>query len=135
MTRVQVSNQTWGIPQPLPPLTIEPHWHPEILTLVTFSCAGRGTAPYTQFDRLPIKSVPKLTQDDYLPSGMTPLYDAIGVTVGRLGESPVGDKVIVVIMTDGEENSSREWSHAQVKALIDQRTRCPTSAVERRTTG
>ncbi|QEM41598.1 hypothetical protein SEA_FORZA_131 [Gordonia phage Forza] len=61
------------------------------------------------------------------PSGMTALYDGIGKIVSDKGaelrdmdEKSRPGKVIVLILTDGEENSSREWKQSQVKELLKQ---------------
>lgn len=73
------------------------------------------------------KNVDKLNSDTYQPRGMTPLYDAIGITLSRLDEwlKDDGDdkdrKVIVAIITDGLENSSREYTQAQIKSTIKDR--------------
>lgn len=60
-----------------------------------------------------------------VPRGGTALLDAIGKTVTDFGaelaampENERPGNVIVVVVTDGEENSSREWDAAGVKALI-----------------
>ncbi len=62
--------------------------------------------------------------DDYNPSGMTALYDAVGSAVTKtqayletLGEKRPSD-VIVVILTDGLENVSQQWTARQVFDLI-----------------
>lgn len=71
---------------------------------------------------LPLSSVRKLDTQTYVPGGNTALNDAIGITVRKVeGDKPQVDKVITVIMTDGEENSSREWTHDAVKSLIEQK--------------
>lgn len=64
--------------------------------------------------------------DIILPRGGTALNDAIGVTIVTLGERfekmPEDERpglVIVVIVTDGEENSSREYTTEQAKALVE----------------
>lgn len=61
------------------------------------------------------------------PRGMTALYDAIGRACTELGarlaarpEDERPGTVIVAIMTDGQENHSREWMAAAVKARIKQ---------------
>lgn len=69
-----------------------------------------------------IDAVAPLELDNYLPCCMTPLYDAIGQSCTRLkcelkGRTDVA--VSVTIITDGYENSSREWSGGAVKALIE----------------
>lgn len=69
--------------------------------------------------------VPALTMETYAPSGGTALLDAMGKTIHatgrRLAAMPEADrpgKVIVVIITDGEENSSREFTYPQVNEMI-----------------
>ncbi len=64
------------------------------------------------------------------PRGMTALRDAIGKTVVSLGqklsdldESFRPEHVVVVIMTDGYENASIEFSAESVKSLIEQQQR------------
>jgi uncharacterized protein YegL len=71
---------------------------------------------------IPLSKVSKLDAKSYVPGGNTALNDAIGITVRKIdGDRPQVDKVVTVIMTDGEENSSREWTHDAVKALIEQK--------------
>lgn len=71
---------------------------------------------------IPLANVKKLDPKSYEPGGNTALNDAIGITVRKVdADRPQVDKIITVIMTDGEENSSREWTHDAVKALIEQK--------------
>jgi hypothetical protein len=71
---------------------------------------------------IPLPKVKKLDDKSYVPGGNTALNDAIGITVRKVeADKPRVDKVITVIMTDGEENSSREWTLDAVKALIEQK--------------
>jgi len=71
---------------------------------------------------IPLMKVKKLDPKSYVPGGNTALNDAIGITVRKVeDDKPQVDKVITVIMTDGEENSSREWTLNAVKALIEQK--------------
>lgn len=51
------------------------------------------------------------------PRGSTALYDAVGKTLEAT--KTVADKYICVIVTDGQENSSREWSKDAVHSAID----------------
>jgi hypothetical protein len=60
----------------------------------------------------------KVTSDEVNPRGMTPLYDAIGRMVA-LAEKDRPEKAVIVIMTDGEENSSEEMTKATTKAALD----------------
>jgi uncharacterized protein YegL len=71
---------------------------------------------------VPLSNIKKLDAQSYLPGGNTALNDAIGITVRKVdADRPQVDKVVTVIMTDGEENSSREWTLDAVKALINQK--------------
>jgi hypothetical protein len=61
------------------------------------------------------------------PRGATALLDAVGRTITAVGEQlnskPEGERpgeVIVVILTDGHENASREFTNRQIKTLITQ---------------
>lgn len=59
-----------------------------------------------------------VTDDEASPRGMTPLYDAIGRIVA-LAEADKPEKAVLVIMTDGHENSSRELTKQGAKAALD----------------
>ena len=60
-----------------------------------------------------------MTSNSYKPGGGTALYDAIaeGVRIADKDKSEE-ERVICVIMTDGEENSSRETTKEQVRNII-----------------
>jgi uncharacterized protein YegL len=66
-----------------------------------------------------LADVPELTAADYQPRGNTPLYDAIGECVRRVDAKDRG--VIVLIITDGAENASTEFTQDTVKALIKEK--------------
>jgi len=75
-----------------------------------------------QFDVLR-RNVPALhwenvTDREASPRGMTPLLDAIGRLVA-LAEGDNPDKAIIVVMTDGQENASREVTREGAKAALD----------------
>lgn len=65
-----------------------------------------------------------LTSEDFVPRGMTPLFDAIGRGVddldGKLKASG-STKAILVIVTDGQENASRRYSHSAITEMIKSR--------------
>ena len=80
-------------------------------------------------DAKDIKKVPELTDKEYYARGMTALLDAVGRTVtdtfGRMnhdGICPAKRRVLFLIMTDGKENHSREYTKADVKAMIEKAT-------------
>jgi len=58
-----------------------------------------------------------------IPSGMTALYDAVGQTIDAMGKRFTADpqpdrKVVLVILTDGQENSSHEYTAKQVAEML-----------------
>lgn len=68
-----------------------------------------------------LSDVPRLDADNYVPRGTTALHDAIGNTITAFNHrvTPREDeRVLVVVQTDGYENSSREWTLDSVRALI-----------------
>lgn len=65
----------------------------------------------------PIADVPPLTEATFVPRGMTAMNDAIGRALTKL-ETAKPEKAIVCILTDGQENASKEFTAAQVKSLI-----------------
>jgi hypothetical protein len=78
----------------------------------------------TVWDR-PLYHVPKLGVENYVPRGNTALFDAIGETITSLGinlarlpESERPEHVIVMVLTDGQENASREYSQAQIRQMV-----------------
>ena len=90
----------------------------QYLTFVTFD-SGADESVRTVIDTMPIEQVRDLTRDDYRPNGCTPLYDAMGKSLTAL-EKKVSDddQVLVTIITDGMENSSREYTGASVCEIV-----------------
>lgn len=99
------------------------------------SVAGRCRLSLAQFDdsyervyaAVDIHDVPAL---DLQPRGSTALHDAMvrligeaGTELGSLPEDQRPGTVLVAVLTDGHENSSREATAAMVKALVGQQQR------------
>ena len=100
---------------------------------------GKATMTLVQFDTqdpyevihqmTPIKDVPELTRKTYVPRAATPLLDAMGRGINDLDsilakmekkEKP--SRIVMVIITDGQENSSREFRKDQVEKMIREKT-------------
>ena len=96
------------------------------ITLVKFNSTIGVMSIY---DSKPIQQVETLSY--FCCDGMTDLNDAIGKSIVNLGkkleampEDQRPGKVIMVILTDGEENSSKEYSYQQIKDMMEhQRTK------------
>ncbi len=92
------------------------------LTLVQFDSID----PYeVVYRRLPIDRVPRLSRETFVPRASTPLLDAIGrgiveldTTLSRLEPVERPDRVLFVIVTDGHENSSREYTYERIEQMI-----------------
>lgn len=67
--------------------------------------------------RSPIQQVHKLTKKDYSVGGCTALYDALGNGISFM-EQEHAQKVLFIIITDGYENASSEYSKSRIKNLI-----------------
>jgi hypothetical protein len=96
---------------------------------------GHGSATITlvQFDDryetvysvAPIATAPPLTGDTFVPRGSTALLDAIGRTIDTTGarlaamrEEDRPEQVMMVILTDGEENASRHFDNDAIARRI-----------------
>jgi uncharacterized protein YegL len=79
-----------------------------------------------------VREVQPITEKEYSVGGSTALLDAIGYTIYKIDnkqmkneENQRADKVMFVIITDGEENASREYSVGDIKQIIENRkNRC-----------
>lgn len=76
-----------------------------------------------------VATIPNLSVETFVPRGSTPLYDAVGrgiVSTGerlaKMAEHERPEHVIFVIVTDGQENASREYTAQRIKELIKQQT-------------
>lgn len=88
-----------------------------------FALTMFDTAVVEPYKNIKVSEVPKLTAVTYRPGGNTALLDAIGRTIKQIDElSSKPDKIVVLIMTDGQENSSHEYKKADLATLIAERT-------------
>lgn len=96
---------------------------------------GKATLTLVQFDSKdpyevichfkPLAEVPELTRETYVPRANTPLLDAMGrgindldATLAKMQEGKRPDRIVMVIITDGQENASREFTKGQVEKMI-----------------
>lgn len=93
-----------------------------------FALDGKLTLTLTQFDNA-FETVARMAQEPFEyrlePRGMTALLDAVGQEVVRTGqdlaalaEADRPGKVLLVIVTDGDENSSHEYTLAKVREML-----------------
>ncbi len=89
------------------------------VTLVLFNSSETKTV----YDKAASAQAQELTGQTYQPNAGTPLYDAMGNALNKFRYS-LNDKekhkVLVTIITDGEENASKEYSGPAIKKLVDE---------------
>lgn len=82
------------------------------------------------YEAVDLNEVPELTSAEYYARGTTALLDATGMTITealskmeREKICPAKRRVLIMIMTDGYENASKEFTKAKVKALVEGTTK------------
>ena len=99
------------------------------VTIVQFPSLKDEDGIQTILPKSNVKTARKITSDDYVITGMTPLYDAIGAVIKKAdqriarrvakGKNP--ESQVVVIFTDGGENASRKFTKENIFTLIAER--------------
>ena len=92
-----------------------------LVSVVLFSGSSK-----VLYDRVELSKIETMTEKQYCPEGCTALLDAVGNAVNHIRtihkyarEEDRPEKTVFVITTDGEENSSREFTYRKVKELIE----------------
>ncbi|MCL2866708.1 MAG: VWA domain-containing protein, partial [Clostridia bacterium] len=77
-------------------------------------------------DRIDIKAVRRMSEQEYFVRGSTALLDAVGKSINKIGgvqkntdNAYRAEKVLFVITTDGMENASREFSYEKIRSMIE----------------
>lgn len=95
------------------------------LSLVQFDSEGYDVV----IDAKPLADAPNLTTKTFQPRASTPLLDAMGRVITDAGarfkamaEGERPENVVVVVITDGHENASREFTAERIKAMVTHQT-------------
>ena len=79
------------------------------------------------YENVDVRFCLQMDKTNFIPGGMTALYDAIGYTIdneidtlGNLKKEDRPIKTLCVILTDGEENSSKKYSSTKIKEMISE---------------
>ena len=89
------------------------------VTLVVFN----GSATRTVYERVGCVHAEELTAETYCPDSNTPLYDAMGTTLTNFRQTldaETDHRALVTIITDGQENASKEYSGQQIRKIVDE---------------
>lgn len=93
----------------------------------TFSLYLFDSSYQRVYESINVSEVQELNDSNYIPSSMTALYDAIGITIEnqieKIKKQPEGEKIertLCVILTDGEENRSTRYSREAIFNIIEE---------------
>jgi hypothetical protein len=84
----------------------------------TFTLIKFNDKIHNKYENIPLDEVKELTSEDYVPNGSTALYDAIGYTINRFRNER---DVLMVIITDGQENASRKYGKQFVSTKLEEK--------------
>ena len=93
-----------------------------LISFVTFNGLEIKTLHFCE----PVEKLNLIDEKKYQPDASTPLYDAMGFSFAKLRkelESKTEYNVLVTILTDGEENSSKEFSGEAIRQLVEELTK------------
>lgn len=89
------------------------------ISLISFN--GLGIKTHHFMDR--VEKLTELNTSRYRPDALTPLFDAMGFGINKLKHALTDQTnfhVLVTILTDGEENASKEFSGSDIKKLVEE---------------
>jgi Mg-chelatase subunit ChlD len=89
------------------------------ISLITFNGLGQKLLHFVD----PVQNLNQIDDERYDPTASTPLFDAMGFGLNKLKKHLANEtdyNVLVTILTDGEENASKEYSGNDIKKLIEE---------------
>ena len=90
-----------------------------LISMVSFNALNNNILHFVD----PVNKLDNINDKSYNPASMTPLYDAMGFSISKLKQYLDGKEnysVLVTVLTDGEENASKEYTGAAIKNLVDE---------------
>jgi hypothetical protein len=88
-----------------------------LISMVSFNDLNNNILHFVD----PVNKLDAINDSTYNPASMTPLYDAMGFSISKLKQYLEGKEnysVLVTVLTDGEENASKEYSGTTIKNLV-----------------
>lgn len=89
------------------------------VTLISFNGLAQKTLHFMD----PVERLEQINSASYQPAASTPLFDAMGFSFAKLRkvlQNTNDYNVLVTILTDGEENASKEYTVTAIKRLIEE---------------
>jgi hypothetical protein len=90
-----------------------------LISMVSFNALNNNILHFID----PVSKLDAINDITYNPASMTPLYDAMGFSISKLKlylEGKENYSVLVTVLTDGEENASKEYTGVAIKNLVDE---------------
>ena len=90
-----------------------------LISMVSFNALNNKILHFID----PVNKLDAINDSTYNPASMTPLFDAMGFSISKLKQYLEGKdnySVLVTILTDGEENASKEYTGPAIKNLVDE---------------
>jgi hypothetical protein len=90
-----------------------------LISMVSFNALNNNILHFVD----PVNKLDTINDKSYNPASMTPLYDAMGFSISKLKQYLDGKEnysVLVTVLTDGEENASKEYTGAAIKNIVDE---------------
>jgi hypothetical protein len=90
-----------------------------LISMVSFNDLDNKVLHFVE----PVNKLASINDSTYNPASLTPLYDAMGFSISKLKQYLEGKEnynVLVTILTDGEENASKEYTGTAIKNLVDE---------------
>jgi Mg-chelatase subunit ChlD len=87
------------------------------VTLVTFNGMGNKILHVVE----PVVNLSAIDVNSYNPNASTPLFDAMAFAINKLKQllHTENYNVLVTILTDGEENASREYRANDIRTMVE----------------
>ena len=72
------------------------------------------------YEDRPVSQAGELTRANYMPEGGTALYDSLAYVLYKIKDTAT--KTILLVITDGEENGSREYSNNDIRTMLENKS-------------
>jgi Mg-chelatase subunit ChlD len=89
-----------------------------LISLISFNGLGQKILHFID----PVSKLEQIDDSRYQPNSLTPLFDAMGFGINKLRqvlEKQTNYNVLVTVLTDGEENASKEFGANDIKKMIE----------------
>ncbi len=89
-----------------------------LISVVSFNGLGQKVLHFLD----PVSQLEQIDDEKYQPNSLTPLFDAMGFGINKLRQAltkQTNYNVLVTVLTDGEENASKEFGANDIKKMIE----------------